>query len=411
MTHAQAAAALAMLAASAHAASPPVLTRTEPKDWTIHYEVVLTVPRDSVPIPYRSRYQLVGDVAGFRFKSADIYFPVPRETASSTTQTKDPYFTGAAQLDGVDIANPAALLRGDDAVGDYLLLAIPPAPQLRTGGQINLTGDARPWHGGARLRLYAEIPVISHETRYDQDRAERIAWPARPLPATLQACLRPEPLIESDNPRIVALLAEWMNAAPVPASPALLAKFLTGRVVERYMPVTLGYEFNTVGQPEGLTLTGAAAIADADRADPFDIACLHVAVLRAAGIPARVIIGLDPIETTLRRFPMLRMWTEFCLVDETDDTAEWIPVDVVAQRLFSSRPPPLHQRWQHFGYSESLDDLVPLAHSFMPAASVCGPTVAYGSPALWGWRPQPDIPEVEQSIRAWAGRSVKRGRP
>ena len=177
------------------------------------------------------------------------------------------------------------------------------------------------------------------------------------------------------------------------------------------MPVALGFEFNTVGQPEGLTLTGAAAIAEADRANPFDIACLHVAVLRAAGIPARFIIGLDPVETTLRRFPMLRMWTEFCLVDETDDAAEWIPVDVVAQRLFSSRPPPITQRWQHFGFSDSLDDLVPIAHSFMPARSVCGPTIAYGSPALWGWRPEPSVPAAEQTIRAWASRSVKRGRP
>ena len=401
---------LVVASLSAGAATPPVLTRVEPKEWTLHHQIDLTIPVDTVPIRSRDPVVLVGDAASFVVHRAEVYFALPRETASSTTVIDDPGFGAGARFDGVQIADGVAAIAGPAWLGDVVRLRIdPPNPPPRDAIRLN-DGGAAVWFG-RRLEVFLDIPMVCHQTRLDEARAREVPWPTGRPPADVAALLTPEPLIESDAPAIVALVREWTGGRARSVAPIDAAKDLTGRVVERFMPVTLGYEFNSKGRAEGLSVRGAAAVVDEERANPFDITLFHVAVLRAAGLPARLVIGLDAIETRRRRFPTLRAWTELLLYDERDDTREWIPIDVVAQRLFSSRAPPITQRWQHFGHSETLDDLIPIGHSLMPPVSTAGATIAYGSPALWGWRPTPDDQTLDQALRSWAMRTVKRGRP
>lgn len=394
----------------AHAATPPVVTRVEPKDWTLHFQVDLSVPVDTVPIVARDRTLLVGDQRDFILRRAEVAFSIPRETVASVTVIDDPGLAARARLDGVTLTDRHTLIVGPAMLGDVLRLTIDP-PDTPAQGAVRAPANDQPVWVGRLLELSVDVPMLCHETRLDEPRAREIPWPAGAYPPEIEALTMPEPMIESDAPAIVALTREWTLGRPRSLAPIDLAKSLTGRVVERLMPVTLGVTFNSKGRAEGLSIAGAAAIADADRANPFDITLFHIAVLRAAGLPARLVVGLDPIETERRRFPTLRAWTELMLYDDRDGKGEWIPIDVVAQRLFSSRPPPMTQRWQHFGHSESLDDLIPIAHTLTPPVSAAGPTIASGSPALWGWRPTPDDQALDQAFRAWGIRTVKRGRP
>src|SRR5581483_8784634 len=136
----------------------------------------------------------------------------------------------------------------------------------------------------------------------------------------------------------------------------------------------------------------------------FDMVCALAAVYRAAGLPARTVIGFDvgQSKTDGRRFlgkrgsSELRAWVEFPLVNPRDNALVWVPVDIVRMRKSSSRAKPLEQRWPFFGDNDALDRVIPFAFQFHPPTTV----VSYGSPAFWGWLVMPKPPErVLQAVR------------
>lgn len=315
-----------------------------------------------------------------------------------------------------------------------------------------------------QIEFALRAPVALHETRYDDARAAKIDWPTQ-WPEWVRPALGPTPYIPSDHPFVREVLDQWTDSRPRSMPPAVLAKHLAKRIVDSVQPVDTGIATWPYGarwrgqisdpcdpilsaastrteprgsQPRPYALRFADRRAafqlrgfDVDdrrlfrtqdcfvprirepvetgRANPAVTANLYVALLRAAGIPARVLIGIElrPEELStvpdadLRRSPQqdlivndvrftnrvarVRFWTEFFLYDEAADRGEWIPVDLFRQRLESSRAPDIDRPWRYFGNHDELDEIVPVTSAYTPADA----TMPDWIPSLWGWRTEP----------------------
>lgn len=413
-------------------AAPPALTIVQKQEWTAFVEIEA---RGGASQYYRSA---AGGVAptyrpNYRLDSAEVFFPAIESSATHATDLSDFNFKAETWWENQLVDDHPTITPGPLASGRYLRALLPAA--------------LGPYEG-EKLRLRIALPMTCWETRYNEANALAVKWPVNPWPADLEDCLKAERLLDSDAKEVRALVDEWTNGRARAAPPARLAKVLCGKVVSLIQPTSNGVAVNSYGQMQGFDVAGASAAARAprpssvDRTIPsqLDMTCLLVAVYRAAGLPARMVIALDPVKSDESKIPVFRTWAEFALLDESAPAPanwpaaspwpgriEWIPVDVARQREFSSRPPPLEQRWQYFGHNEDTDDLLPLAFVFHPPAAALPPlpppvpgasppaagqaVIAHGSVALWGWRPQPAVPPLDQSIRAWGGHRVKRGKP
>jgi len=380
----------------------PALTRppTNHRDWTLVAEVKIhgEQPHNDDPYTIASTRKLI-------FDSATIIFPLLKDSASHEVWTDR--LTGELRYDGGIIAKSPRLLEGYQAFA-------------RLGAW-----DARDARVNT-LTLHIEIPMTCWETRIDEKRAAAQAWPKAWSP-DLAACLLPQLLIESDSDTVVNLTKSWLRDAPGGPDPRntppyQLAKYLAGRVVQFYQPQAVILESSPRGSnriaPSGALVQGYAAYGAAEaarqaRGPILDMSNLLVAVWRAAGIPSRLVIGydartVDETEATTRvksAIPIICAWAEFFLPDEKSGGGEWVPVQIARQRDFSSRPPPLTQRWQFFGHSEELDVVCPVSFHWMP------PTVCsnLGAPALWGWVPVPETVTGDQELRMFVKAAARRG--
>lgn len=278
-----------------------------------------------------------------------------------------------------------------------------------------------------RVDIDFRLPVRVFETILDEPRAMAIDWPSA-WPAWTQPARDPQPYIPSSDPFVGALLNTWTNNAPHSMPPARLAKFLAARVIEEaqtglgaraFWPepdTNRGYPYAVTRHDPPPYLRGIDVqdkriflrqtlytprireVVEGVQANEAVITNLYVALLRAAGLPARVIVAVVPAEAELeriggrdsrvnddRRAPLLRYWAEFYLWDDAAQRGQWIPVDVVRQRIDSSRPPPLDRPWRYFGNHDELDEAVPLTSVY----SALDATQLTWVPAVWGWRPDP----------------------
>ncbi|MBX3351363.1 MAG: transglutaminase domain-containing protein [Phycisphaeraceae bacterium] len=321
-----------------------------------------------------------------------------------------------------------------------------------------------------QLEFRLQVPVFTHETRYDDARAARIGWPSQ-WPEFVQPSREPSPFIPSDDPFVAQLLDDWTQGAHRSMAPAVLAKHLAKRIVDTIQPNGLGvvpwdlgmgsHPFDVIGpcddSTDGLWLLPGSSRAfrparrdhdtvdatrfirgfnvyeptgvitnnrcftprirqpiETGRANPAVIANLYVALLRAAGIPARVVIGTEVSPEDLRSVPnthipprtfpevtingfrvstrgsLIRFWTEFYLFDEDSNRGEWIPVDLHRQRLESSRAPDIDRAWRYFGNHDELDEIVPITSVYTAVEARKPDTI----PTLWGWETEPDHPRV-----------------
>ncbi|TVQ60264.1 MAG: transglutaminase domain-containing protein [Phycisphaerales bacterium] len=366
------------------AADPPVLSFREERRWTLNFEVDVRHPSQRVYVDAEGFTRYTG-VNNIRLNNAFVFAPVLESTGAHET-------------------HPDAMeseLRNDRGVIDRSPTLLDGTPWL---------GRYARWQLGETetnfVRVTLRLPMTCRETVLDERRAVNIAWPAGDWPAELAECLRPQQFIDSDSPEVRALVDKWLDGNnPRNAAPMLVAKLITARTLEHFQPTGNGYETNSRGRIEGFTLNGASAAAKDQRGSTFDMVCLLVAAWRAAGIPARPVIGYDKRDSDREGFPVYRAWAEFALHDESDGRTEWIPVDIVRQRAFSSRAPRLDRAWDYFGNHEHLDYMLPIAFHFHPPVGV----VAHGSPGLWGWMPSPRIPLVEQELRVFAFETPQRG--
>ncbi|MEM1165236.1 MAG: transglutaminase domain-containing protein [Planctomycetota bacterium] len=259
------------------------------------------------------------------------------------------------------------------------------------------------------LRLEVRTEAIIFETEIDEPRAAQIPWPEdnSVFDAETLALLQPQLFIESDDARFASLVERWTNGRSREVTPYVLAKSLAARVIESYQPngALIATDPKKVGGIDvisgslvpsiyGFDVAGAIAAAENGGGPPLDLANLLCAVYRAAGLPTRLVVGVDLRESDNFDFFMPTAWVEFALYNPEREVVEWIPVDIIAQRNDGNRAPPLDRPWRFFGNNERSEDLVALSFHWHPPTTV----VNAGAPALWGWLPEPNIPPVTHLI-------------
>ena len=256
-----------------------------------------------------------------------------------------------------------------------------------------------------RLRLTTE--VVCFETRIDEPRAATYPWPEGDLtlPPEVASMLEPQLFIESDDPRFAQLVNHWTNNNPRNVTPYILAKHLAANLIEYYTPTGVTFEAVTRGPgplniesfANGFRVRGAVNALEQQTGPPLDLPNLLAALYRAAGIPARVVIALELNEQSRSdsgRYPTFTAWTEFWIYDPKFERGEWIPVDIIRQRAWAGKAPPLDIPWEFFGRNLAFDRVIPLSFHWHPPTTL----INAGAPALWGWLPEPDVPAIDQVI-------------
>ena len=381
-----------------------VIQRRNPTEWKLQTFIHLdSYQSTNVGSPTRgpgagTPGQTPVTIIPFNFETAAIVFPVPPSTAAS--EMPEGSVTARIRMDGTSLpAKPAWI------------------PDLPCGAKYG-RWDLNTFKGRA-IDLEFETVQTCWEIVFDEGAANKAVWPtANKWSADARSAWDAQLGIEPGLPSVREALAKWCGGKPPQSVPPVqLAKFLASRVLESIQPSGDGLVSSRTGLLQGFSLKGHDAVLKDGRGSEHDIAALLCALYRAAGLPARIIIGFDVSESDPQTAGLahhgdgaVRTWVEFCVEDETVPAANgsptrlWIPVDVARQRKTSTKAPPLDRPWKYFGSNDQTDSMIPLAFHFHPPLSGA---VAHGSPLLWGWMTTPEAQPAEQSIRFLAGQPSK----
>ena len=380
------------------ASAQPVIVQTHPREWTLQATINVRSYQDA------RRTDRSPTIDVWKFDTAAIVFPLLQES-------------GSHQM--IDRQLVSTLSFNDRVVDE--------SPTMLTGYQSG-TRLGR-WDlvdkEGRELELKLSIPTRCWETQLNEEAAARISWPSGDWPPIPASTFQPQMYVDFgpegpyDMRPIENAVKRWTDGKPKSVPPATLAKWLTGQVVQSFQVSGTGLAFDRTGMIQGIDLQGAPRAARRGRGSRFDMACLLVAVFKEAGLPARLVIGLDTgFEDEKDEFlggndskDELRAWVEFALYDETSSRTYWIPVDPVRIREKSSRLSNdfMDKPLAYFGTHDELDGVIPFAFQFHPPTTVR----AYGSPGFWGWLVTPEPPKrAYQMLRFEAvSTPVRGGRP
>ncbi len=232
---------------------------------------------------------------------------------------------------------------------------------------------------GELLRWRMEFRAQSWSSRINDGAAQTLTWPVS-WPDEVQDGLKPQRWIESDHAIFGEFVQRISQGQLRQVPPYLAAKDLVRACINEIRVSGDGDVRRWHETLHGLELQGALATAQSGKGGPHDLVCVCVAVLRAAGIPARPVIGMQERSNGTNK---LISWAEFYL-----EGAGWIPFDPDEMRGKGIRTLNVKQAWPEFGTMKGLNNRIPLAYHFHPTVDVVCPE----APALWGWDPRPTMP-------------------
>jgi hypothetical protein len=264
--------------------------------------------------------------------------------------------------------------------------------------------------------------VQSWECAVNEAEAARVAWPAE-WPADARRWLEPGEFIESNDPAVVAFV-QRASGGRVRDVPLWFAAKDLVRAACGAMRGVDGMSVRTTGTSvEGIAVSGASAALQRGSGSPHDLVCLSVAMLRAAGIPARPVLGLSASRGTGGRgaggrgsgsatsASELVTWGEFLLPG-----AGWVPFDPGMMRGSVPSNASVRQPWRGFAYELDLERRAPICHSFAPeggsSADPFGASRSWRRAPIWSWKVLP--PAQDPMNRAWItfqGTCLGPGRP
>ncbi|MCC6284417.1 MAG: transglutaminase domain-containing protein [Phycisphaerales bacterium] len=377
--------------------NPRFLELTNPKYYTVNSRLTVQAyqqknpPKDQMPV-----------IDQWQFQFAAIVFPMVKACASAFEDLQSPQNAKLTLDDRVMEQGPPQTIDQFPVGARY--------------GLWNLNAGEGKMFTAREMGLTVSLPMVTHRTKYHDDAAAQVEWPAGPWPDEAASSFQPMSYVDHhpqfgpyDMESVKALIRDWTKGEdPKKLRPALLAKFLAGQVASHVRVSGKQFMAGPTGMLEGILLRGAPVTAKEGQGTPFELVCLLTAVYREAGLPARMVIGvkagrsrkdLEFLDGKKGR-DELHAWVEWCLYDETDKTVTWIPVDIIEIRASSSRRRGefWNEPMRYFGTHDKLDDVVPLSFHFFPPTTVR----SYGgsqTPAFWGWFVGPVSPgRAEQSL-------------
>lgn len=241
---------------------------------------------------------------------------------------------------------------------------------------------------GQSLRFQVEYRVQVWSSRLkDEQAAAAIAWP-REWPEEVRDGLKPQMFIESSDPIFASAVERISKGQLRNVPPYLAAKDLLRACIDELRLTGSGTNRGEHGELQGMDMVGAKKMVTDGIGGPHDLVCVCVAMLRAAGIPARPVVGVYENEEKQRHDFVT--WAEFFLPD-----VGWIPFDPVAMKGKAVRHRDVHDPWPEFGTMKELNKRIPMAYGFLPSATVQVPQ----NPAIWAWDPRPGgDPSSDQDI-------------
>jgi hypothetical protein len=360
-----------------------VLAKGRDQEWLATVEVALGTVNDQDANGLPTTRPL-------KFDTAVIIFPIIESTGSSRTFPDN--FKSRVSFDGSEVDGQPTFITG-----------------YPSGARFARWEARQKDANGMRLRV--EMGIGAASTRLDETLAMQIPWPTGAWPEVAASTFKPQMFIDyvvneqektASSIEFAKQVKAWMkDEDPKKLPPVRVAKMLLGSVVESIQPSGDGLSFNRTGAFRGFNLKGALQTLKDGKGSEHDMACVLVAAYRAAGLPARIVIGLDVGNEGLRRNSnssgQRRLYSivEFCLIDPGTKKEIWIPVDPVRLRKTSSRPPGIDREWRFFGTHSELSTFIPLSYHYHPPTTV----VAHGSPCLWGWITTPNILAADQTVK------------
>jgi hypothetical protein len=386
----------------------PFMVREMPKEWIIRSRIRVTSnpPGSGAAIlalpPGQTRDDNavnLGNRKGFSFQTMTVVFPIAPTTAGAVPH-EDSEVEGWLKVDDKEVAKRPTLERARSQAANSRLARF--STQTGSGSNEVANGEAR------EIEMQIEVPMTCYRTRFDERAALEVPWPKSDWPAPLKSLFQPQVYVETwydgqpfDQELIKNAVKRWAGEDPKQLMPVELAKTIAAGVVQDLQPSGDGRSVLRTGELQGFLLDGVQKTLEEGRGTEFDLACVLTAAYRSAGLPARLVLGIEA-EDVDRKFlekkggkGKLRAWTEFALYDEANSTLNWVPVDIAKIRKQSSRPQPIKNTWKFFGTHDELNLIAPIALNFHPQASV----VSYSVPGLWGWQVTPTPPtEAYQSL-------------
>jgi len=277
---------------------------------------------------------------------------------------------------------------------------------------------------------YIQSRITCVETEFNEKAAWDVPWPTGATP--LAAWLAPDPtydVITPGQPDHVQLLVDkWTDGNdPKQIPPVQLAKYLTANVLEHTRTTGSntqsplggsGYRVPTTNSDQqdvprsaiivinsrgGFNVQNASETARTKKGSEHDLANLLTAVFRRAGLPARTVIGVDNDE---RGDDLIKSWVEFAIFPADMKRPLWIPVDVWELEDDGRSTRNWKQPWKHFGTSDLLREVPPIAYYFHPPANYR----SYHLPGLFGIRSDTELPDFgTQSIHFEVNGAPNRG--
>ncbi|MBK7406439.1 MAG: transglutaminase domain-containing protein [Phycisphaerales bacterium] len=395
----------------------PFIKRTSPRRWTLTTNIFIGASQwlesqDGAQVPKHDTWE---------FDSATLVYPVLPETASSVLEVWGPPDKEVPAVDGhVEISDKSI---SDEVAIVTRTIGGEPLPSGTWRGQWQVPPSPSGSYSTREMEFQVSTSQVCYRTVFDEAGASKLDWPKGEWPPDAASTFQPQMFVDFDiqgaayNPApIAALLQEWTGGKdPHAVKPVVLAKFLAGKVLEHVQVNGEGLTFDRTGQLEGFDTPGASAAAIEKRGTELDLPCLLVAIYRAAGLPSRLVIGYDDQGGQKQIYLKkqkgggeLRVWVEFALYDEANQTFAWVPVDIVAMRRQQSKLPNdyLSRPLKYFGTHDELDHVAPIAFHFHPPTTVR----SYGAPAMWGWFVTPAAPgRADQRVTFNMGTSPSGG--
>ena len=231
----------------------------------------------------------------------------------------------------------------------------------------------------------------------DEANAAKVTWP-REWPEEVAKFLEPSRFIDSKLPAVETFVASITQGRQRSVPLFLAAKELARNVVQHFKNVDAG----KTGVQSITTLTTCLNQGKGTRTD---MTCLAVACLRAAGIPARPVVGFGTYlsASLLKEVHTWIPWCEFYLPG-----AGWVSFDPYEMRGKGIELKGLDVAWPWFGYEKQMNERTTLGYrlmipgSFDPDACddsgffndpgapvetipVGNPNPAYRELCYWGW--------------------------